>query len=370
MDRYIKIHTIKEKPKFIGNSDLVSAVQNIVVSNEIVCIYGDSGVGKTHLVDHVLHGLKRVDYSQKDEELLDRLRLSDTHIVIDDTEIEKSIIDHLKSGGRLSSGSLIIIQRSVSKIDFCNCIHFTHPTLETLVEIAREKFPLEPLDKLKRLAECANGNVRNYLYSIDFLDVKDIFRTPKDFIFDSLCVGGTENLQKHIGESIAEHGYVWDAVHENYPDVPTIDYAKISETMSQSDILDTYIYDGNWDLIPTFSLVSTIVPGIEIDHRLKREKMRPGSAWTKYGNYRMRCLKYRALVNRSRYHMDYDSLGVIRLLTQKDPDRGMAAMRAYSFEPQDIDIMNHMSLGVKLKAREIQNLKKKLVSRTDDPCTF
>ena len=206
MDRYIKIHTIKENSKFIGNVDLVNAVRNIVVSNEIVCIYGDSGVGKTHLVDHILHGLKRVDYNHKDEELLEMLRISDAHVVIDDMELDKTIVEHIKAGGRLSSGSLIIIQRSVSKVDFCNCIHFEHPSIETLVQIAQEKFPNATKDQLTHLAELSNGNIRNYLYSIDFSDVQDLFKTPKDFIYDLLCTGGQEEPSEYIGDPINEHG--------------------------------------------------------------------------------------------------------------------------------------------------------------------
>ena len=366
MDRYIKIHTIKEKPIFIGNQELVHSVQNIVDSNEIVCIYGDSGVGKTFLVNHVLHGLKRVDYIQKDEELLSRLKISDAHVIIDDIEIDKSFVDYLKTGGRISNGSLIIIQRSVAKVDFCNCIHFEHPTLETIVQIGKDTFPTVPTNKLLSLAELSNGNIRNYLYSIDFSDVRDIFKTPKDFIYDLVCKNGDEDPRDYIGDSINDHGYVWDVIHENYLDFQTINYPVVAEYMSQSDVLDTKIYEGNWELIPLFSLVSTIIPAINLDHELKKDKMRPGSAWTKFGNFRMRSIKYKNLSNRTKYKLDHDALYLIRTLTQKNPERALTVMKSYEFEPQDIDIMNHLSFFTKMKAREIQNLKKKL-SSNDNP---
>jgi ABC-type dipeptide/oligopeptide/nickel transport system ATPase component len=371
MDRYIKIHTIKEKSKFIGNQDLVNAVRNIVTSNEIVCLYGDSGVGKTFLFDHVLHGLKRVDYNQKDEELLERLKISNAHVVIDEIDLDKGFIEFIKSGGRVSKGALIIIQKSVSKIDFCNCIHFEHPTIETLVQIAKEKFPQVSNERLTSLAELANGNIRNYLYSIDFLDVQDIFKTPKDFIHDLVCKGGSEDPHDYVGDPINEHGYVWDIVHENYIDVADIDFEKITEMMSQSDILDSVIYEGNWELIPLFSLISTIVPAIEIDHRLVRETMRPGSAWTKFGNYRMRLIKYRNISNRTRHTIDHDSLNLIRTIAQKDANKAIQIMKSYEFQPQDIDIMNHLSFSTKMKTREVQNLKKKLSSSCgpDTSCT-
>jgi len=366
MDRYIKIHTIKENPIFIGNQELIHSVKNIVDSNEIVCIYGDSGVGKTFLVDHVLHGLKRVDYNHKDEELLERLKLSDAHVVIDDIELDKNFIEYIKNGGKISQGSLIFIQRSVSKIDFCNCIHFEHPSIENLVQIAREKFPNVPYKSLLSLAELSNGNVRNYLYSVDFPDVHDIFKTPKEFIYDLVCVNGSEDSEDYIGEAINEHGYVWDIIHENYIDIDDIDYSQVSDLMSQSDILDTKIYDGNWDLIPLFSLISTVIPSIKINHKLKRDKMRPGSAWTKFGNFRMRIIKYRNLINRTTNTINHDYLCLIRTLIQKNSERALEVMKSYCFEPQDLDIMNHLTFGPKMKAREIQNLKKKL-SSTDNP---
>jgi hypothetical protein len=135
--------------------------------------------------------------------------------------------------------------------------------------------------------------------------------------------------------------------------------------MSQSDILDSIIYNGAWELIPLFSLVSTVIPAIDIDHRLKRATMRPGSAWTKFGNYRMRSIKYRNISNRTHNVVDHDSLGLIRLLAQKNLSRAVEVMKSYSFEPQDIDIMNHLTFAPKMKAREIQNLKKKLLSNCD-----
>ena len=357
MDRFIVIHPAKEKSDFVGNTALVRSLQRIVKSNETVCIYGDSGVGKTFLVDYVLHGLKRVDYTTKDEELLDRLKVSDTHVVIDDVELDKQMTEFIKEGGKLSKGSLIIVLRSVSKVDFCNCLHFERPDVSTLVAIGAKQFPKVSKCTLTSLAKAANGNIRNFLYSVDFPDTRDVFKTPKDFLIDLACANGTENPSDHLCESICEHGYTWDVIHENYLDVLDADFVSISESLSQSEIIDTFIYNGNWDLLPFFSMTSILIPSIFLQHRLKRETLRPGSSWTKYGNYRMRMIKYRAMTRRTTNCLDHDALCVIRAYP---PDDAFAIMKSYQFQSQDVDIMNHLSFGSKMKAREIQNLKKRL----------
>jgi hypothetical protein len=357
MDKYITINPVKENSKFIGNPTLVRSLKQIVESNETVCLYGDSGVGKTFLVHHVLHGLKRVDYTTKDDELVERLQNSDTHVVIDDIELDKQLIEHIKEGGKLSKGSLVIILRSVSRVDFCNCLHFERPDVGTMVAIGAKQFPNVSKSRLESLAKLANGNIRNFLYSVDFPDDRDLFKTPKDFLIDLACVNGTENPSNHLCESICEHGYTWDVIHENYLDVPDVDFVSIAENLSQSENIDTLIYNGNWDLLPLFSMTSILIPSILLQHKLKRETLRPGSSWTKYGNYRMRMIKYRSMTRRTTNCLDHDALCVIR---SYPPDAALAIMKSYQFQTQDVDIMNHLSFGVKMKAREIQNLKKRL----------
>ena len=88
--------------------------------------------------------------------------------------------------------------------------------------------------------------------------------------------------------------------------------------------------------------------------------MRSGSAWTKYGNYKMRILKYKSIINRTTKHVDVDSLMVLRDLWQSDKDRGLEAMRSYGIRGPDIDVINHLALLKKLKAKEIQTIKKSL----------
>jgi hypothetical protein len=367
MDRFITSKGIKETGDFLGNQSIYDIVQKIVETNETICLYGDSGVGKTHLVTAVMKGRIWVDLTFdciKNAEFRDRLKSSECHVVLDDLESDvhlvKDIFEIVKGGGKISKGALIIIARNISKVNFCNCVHFDHIDHPTMVTIGRLNFPKEPLRKLELLATASHGNVRNFLFSIGFEDTRDIFRTPKDFIADLLCSDSNVNPLDYLGKSIPEHGYTWDVVHENYPDSKHIPLVTMSECMSLADILDSEIYKGNWDFIPLFSMISTIIPARHINHTLDRGALRAGSAWTKFGNYKMRHSKYSSMSNRCGYTMDIDSLMLLKTYCQQDTKKAFEICKTYKLESPDMDIMNHLALIHKLKAKDLQAIKKSL----------
>ena len=367
MEQFITNKATKENGEFLGNQVIHDIVENIVNTNETICLYGDSGIGKTYLVHHVMMSRNFVELTYelvKSHEFMDRLRNSMCHVIMDDMESDahlvKDIFETIRVGGRLSQGSLIIIARNIGKIDFCNCVYFDPVDIPTMVTIGRRNYPKEPLRKLEQLAKKSNGNVRNFLYSIHFLDTRDIFRSPKDFICDLLCSDSTMDPLDYFGKTINEHGYTWDIVHENYPDSPNVDMIIISECMSQSDVLDNEIYKGNWSLIPLFSTVSAIIPAVQINHALERSTVRSGSAWTKFGNFKMRNMKYRSMSNRTEYKMDVDSLMVLKLYCQTDKEKALEICKEYKLVSSDIDVINHLAIVNKMKTKELQSIKKSL----------
>ncbi len=366
MDRFITIKTIKENKEFLGNQTVYDIILNIVNTNETVCLYGDSGVGKTYLVEQIMKNRNHVELTHeliKVPEYMERLKSSSCHVIIDDIEsdshVVKDIFESIKAGQKISKGSLIIIARNIGKIDFCNSVYCDHIDNPTMVTIARQKFPKEPLRRLERLATEALGNMRNFLYSINFSGTRDIFRTPKDFVCDLLCESNV-NISDYFGTSITEHGYTWDIVHENYPDSNVANIEYISECMSQADVLDTEIYKGSWELIPVFSTVSTIMPACQLKHSLDRSSIRSGSAWTKYGNYKMRDMKYRSMSNRTNYKFDVDKLMLIKKYIQVDRAKALEICKEYKLVSSDMDIINHLALINKLKTKELQTIKKSL----------
>ena len=362
MDRFVTITQPKVSEQFLCNQVLLETVQKVVKTNGTVCLHGDYGVGKSWLVNYVLRGLSRFDLTTENIKDLERVENSVAHVVIDDIDIDKDVIEKIKSGHRLSKGSLIIVMHVATKMDFCTCVYFKHPDVALMVKIGLKHNPRESVPRLTTLAIAARGNIRTFLYSIDFKESHDLFRTPKDFVSDLVCdTTSSDNPIKYLGSVISEHGYVWGVIHDNYIDVPGINFVKVAECMSQAELLDNHIYNGNWDLLPHFCTVSTIEPALEIGHQLKRDKLRPGSAWTKFGNHKMRLNKLIDIRNRTRYNIDAESLRLVMLHCKKSPDRILELFKIYNLKPPDIDFINHLALMDKLSASQIQALKKKAV---------
>jgi hypothetical protein len=105
-----------------------------------------------------------------------------------------------------------------------------------------------------------------------------------------------------------------------------------------------------------------VMPAFVINHTLDRFKMRSGSAWTKFGNFKMRDMKYREMSRRTTHKIDVDSLMVIKSYCQKDPAKALELCKTYKLVSADIDIINHLALIHKMKTKEMQAIKKALKS--------
>jgi len=128
--------------------------------------------------------------------------------------------------------------------------------------------------------------------------------------------------------------------------------------MSLADIMDLHIYNGNWDALPFFCTTSTIVPALDINHGLDRTALRPGSAWTKFGNHKMRANKLADIRNRTAHHLDSEGLRLIMLKCKKEPDKVRDLFKVYGLVASDVDFINHLAMKDKLSLRENQALKK------------
>jgi hypothetical protein len=210
----------------------------------------------------------------------------------------------------------------------------------------------------KIASEQCKGNIGNYFSYLEFSDDKDIFKSPKEIIEDLLCVPGTID----INETIHEHGHVWGSVHENYLGTDTDHYDKIMDSLVHADLYDTELYKGEWDFMPYFVLNAIKIPKIYMKNLLEKDAIRPGSAWTKYGNQKMREQKIRSIQVRSHTNMKHHEFMLLREYAQKGD---VSMFSEYNLTPQDFDVMNHLGLHNKLKQREVTKIKKLI----KDVCT-
>lgn len=330
MDRYI---TTMKRHNIPGRSDIVKSLCEIIDSKGFVCLYGDSGVGKTYIVRNTLRNYIDLQPEQikGSSDFLERLRYSTCNILIDDNYMDATVWNDLstliKNGKRLSGGALVIVTRNIKNIDFCDCIHV--PPLDP--EIVREIGG--------RLDLYKNGNIRNCLLDSD---ARDIFVTPKSHVHTMLSSKDAPT------DRYDDHGYMWSIIHENYHLAKTPHYVDIMENLSIADIYDTNIYKGNWDLLPYLIHHGITLPVAYIDGSIRESDIRPGSSWTKYNNFRMRRKRVNSILSRNKFNLDIDSLILIfKTLNFSD----------YNITLSDIDTINHLSFQNKLKPKNIQKVK-------------
>ena len=285
----------------------------------------------------------------------ERLKSMNVHVVADTLDVSEP----------LSLGSTIVVSDKI--IENLLCIKIESLSVEDIIHIGTKKFPGTNEDEVRRHAISSNGDIRTFLFHMNqFTDIKDLFKSPKDFVYDLLCQGGCLEPWDYIGRSVMEHGYSWGVVHENYLDSPcsinSMDL--LADMMSYADIKDGDIYSSGYSSQKyIFSLFGILLPAIAIDHTLDRNIMRPGSAWTKFNNYKMRFRRFQSLTNRKVLtKIDVDSLMVISQYCKSKPIDGyvMNLLNFYGFESADIDMMNHISLVNKIKPRILQTIKTKL----------
>ena len=351
MDAFVKIKKQKN-PEVFGRDTLVKTILEYVNSGETLCVYGNIGVGKTHLIHSIIKGVELSHGTN-----LDLLSHSCSHVIVDNIETDGNLWKEISSRKKLSRGCTIIITHSVKNVDFCDCVEIEPLKYELQLELVSLMYP--SLTNKEFIDECimkAKGNIRNLFHYLEKSDDKDIFLSPKDFIHTLL----TEKGHVEIGENVDDHGYSWGIVHENYIDAKDIDPASVMDDLTIADMYDTKIYEGSWELLPYFCHHGIMKPALEINGTLNKECLRPGSAWTKFNNFKMRQNRLTDIKNRSMGRLDVDAMLLVRDYCIKDPDRAVEMMVTYGMKPQDVDIMNHLAIKTKIKPKAVQSIKKKL----------
>ena len=382
MDKFITITSNKrnkydiEDADFYTNTTTVREIQKAIDQCEVICVWGACGVGKTFIVDHLTKCLNCFEFNSDcirsksaTLDILEKLKESSTHIIIDDFDYEntsfKEIIEQLNEGKKLTRSSIIFIATSPNKFEKIKSFEIKSLSVNELVRLGRDTFPNKKLPEIIESAKNARGNVRDFISYLKSSDRKDNFKTPKGFVHDLLCSDARwpENPMAYVGQPVEEHGYSWGIVHENYPDSSEIDdcYSEIADWMSQADVVDNLMYEGDWDVSKIFSMYAIVMPAIRTNHSLLIENMRPGSFWTKYNNFRMRHYKIKTMSHRKPgLSVKLDDIQLIHQYCHHDQEKAKELFRTYGLNSTDLDVMNHVCFKNKLKPRVLNKLKKEL----------
>lgn len=326
---------------------------NVFQAGAITCVYGRTGIGKTHYVTRALPGHVCVDHEifkskQGTLDFFQRLRCSATPVIIDNWESLSDLIGVREIQGPLTRGPTVIISAEPVRIT-PETIMFPMPVMtpDQLVELAPKDHP-----DVWALAEKCRGDVRTFLRSLRYVsDDPDIFETPREFVEKLISSSTPIDFLKR---SVHEHGYVWNMIEENYFDTKntTIDTcANIAQSLSLADIYDSKIYaEGAWDALMPYFIESAVVrPCVLMNGQLSTKRLRAGSMWTKYQNMCMHAKKIGAT------RLSHDALLTLRHYVEHEQ---FTILNDYShLEASVVDVLNHIVIGRKMKPRIVEKAK-------------
>ena len=352
MDAFVKIITQKKNIDNTLHHKEIELLRKYVDDRENVIICGAAGVGKSYVLNAVLDESNSIDIDPLNK---NHYELSDStaHAFIDDyrhdNTIQRQIVERVSEGLKISKGSFVVCSVNVLLL----------PNFKTILIPKRSPDMISTLQSgnplATRAAEMCNGNIHNFFDYINRSDKKDVFINPKDFAIAALCT--TDPL--NANDAMSEHGHIWGMIHENYVDSPKADIARISLSMSDADLHDMNIYKGNWYSMPFFIDAAVKTARAYLNGTLNENTIRPGSFWTKYGNYKMRYQKYRDITMRTN-GASHQELALLREYARSG---NIDIYTSYNLDAQDFDVINHLALCNKLKPREVSQIKKKIKER-------
>ena len=355
MDSFITVTRQKKEPVLTTiHTKQIDLIRRYIREGKNVFICGGTGVGKSYILQRVLEGLNHVeleaDHLRSKSLFLPFIRPSTKHVFIEDYDpIFKPIIERVSDGDRLSRGSLLVTTTNMCMYPNFETVIIPKHTPEVLLKLTEDRG-----SHIENAAVRAQGNIRNFFTYIEGYDSMDDFKSPKDFITDVLS--SSEPLE--IRDSIAEHGNMWFVFQENYLNSKNVDIIRVSEAFSQADMYDTHMYSsGNWHLMPYFVLNALTIPKNGLGEPLEKDKIRPGSCWTKHGNYLMRKHKYEQIKKKSRMGLGTEEMCLLKKYAEKGD---LEPLLEYGITPQDFDVINHLAVGNGLKSRDVTRVKKAL----------
>jgi hypothetical protein len=355
MDSFIKIVEQKKDPIVTTiHTKQIDLIRRYIRERKNVFICGALGVGKTYILKAVLEGLNHVEllpeHLKSKSLFLPYIKPSTKHVFIEDYDpIFKPIIESVADGDRLSRGSLLVTTTNMCMYPNFETVFIPKHKPEVLKTLTDKVGP-----EVESAAIRAQGNIRNFFTYLEGYDEMDDFESPKDFIAGVLSDSGPIEIY----DSISEHGHIWDIFQENYLDSEGIDIIRASHSFSEADVYDTHMYSqSEWNLMPYFVLHALTIPKASLGQPLVRDKIRPGSCWTKFGNYKMRKQKYEEIKKKSRTGLGTEELCLLKKYAEKGD---LEPLLEYGITPQDFDVINHLAVGNGLKSRDVTRVKKAL----------
>jgi hypothetical protein len=321
-----------------------------------VCVLGKTGIGKTWAVhdalDPCIELTSEILKSKQDTlGFLEKIRGTNTPVILDEYETVQDLIGVREIKGPPTNGLFVVVSQVPVKFDF---------------EIRTYNFPVPGPETIRRVApgvsddvvEKCKGDLRYALQSLTIQsDSKDEFQGAREFLESLVSRTSRVNPTQCLGYSVHEPGNVTAILHENYVDSKTCSHADVMETLSDAMVFESKVYEGNWDLYNYYNVMGCILPAYHIGHSLKLP-LRPGSMWTKFQSMCARSKRLGALAQRiPGKRLTIDDIFLLFLHAEAG---NVDVLREHGVTAQDLDVLNHVSLYRKMRAKDVAHLKKRL----------
>jgi|TARA_B110000914_G_scaffold208686_1_gene206345 hypothetical protein len=360
MDSFIKIVEQKKSPVVTTiHTKQIELIRRYISEGKNVFICGPIGVGKTFILDTVLEGTNNIEllphHLKKDSHFLPFIKPSKKHVYIDNYDTTfKSIIEQVSDGNKLTRGCLLVTTTTMCMFPNFETVMVPRHSPDVLMTLVDDRGNDTYMAAIR-----SEGNIRNFFTYMEGYNDMDNFKTPKEFIIDILS--NPDPIEIH--DSIPEHGHIWDIFQENYIDSKGVDLLKCTNAFSMADVFDNCIYQsGNWHLMPYFVLYALTIPKSVLGSPLDKNNIRPGSCWTKLGNYKMRKQKYSEIRIKSRMGLGIEELCLLKKYAESGD---LEPLLEYKITPQDFDVINHLAVGNGLKSKDVTRVKKALKNAYD-----
>ena len=181
------------------------------------------------------------------------------------------------------------------------------------------------------------------------------FDDTNEFIREIITNNGHFDTERCLNMNICEPGNRMGIVHANYTKAEKItmdEMSRISECMSEGDVLDTLIFSPMFSSIiqDCYTVITIIMPSLIIENRIPEEKITPATCWTKHFNM---CLKK----SQEKFwkYSDPNTMNALRYAPN--------LISEYCTHSKGVHLINHTSMGKKI---DLKKIKEHLKEREKD----
>lgn len=343
MDAFVTFAPQKKETRKTLHEEEIQRLVRYVAEGRSVFVCGPTGSGKSFVVESVLNASNSLE--------LDRRAISfegtRAHVLIDgyDAAAHRQLVERVPHGP-----PLVVTAGDVHLLPHFKLIVMPRRSPERIASLAPPG--TDPAAALAA-AHRSRGNVRDFFDYLAHSDTKDVFKTSKDIIAEILCAPGPFDFS----QTVHEHGHVCDVIHGNYLSSEGCDPPAVMESLSLAAVYDSVMYRGAWECMPYYVASGIAVPKHHMGAGIAPETLRPGSAWTKYNNCKMRQQKLKNIQSRHSTRLGVEELALVRRYAAAGD---LGPLVEYGLTASDLDVMNHLALGNKMRPNEIVRLKKKM----------